>query len=163
MRMCPSDWRKCATTWQSQGLSAQLQPRPAGQCSMRLASQGWSSQHGRVRLRTPMPMHAAVDLCMHLLACRLEKRRSRLQAQVQAMQAVQQRERQTMREFGALAEEHLGAAAAPLRDAQQALAQVYVLLSSLHGCRKRLQWSGGRLTWCQLRLWRLHREHAHAR
>ena len=108
-----------------------------------LASQGWSSQHVRVRLRTPM--HAVVDLCMHLLACRLEKRRSRLQAQVQAMQAVQQRERQTMREFGALAEEHLGAAAAPLRDAQQALAQVYVLLSSLHGCRKRLQWSGGRL------------------
>ena len=107
-------------------------------------------------------MHAAVDLCMHLLACRLEKRRSRLQAQVQAMQAVQQRERQTMREFGALAEEHLGAAAAPLRDAQQALAQVYFLLSSSHGCRKRLQWSSGRLAWCQLRLWRLHREHAHA-
>lgn len=70
-------------------------------------------------------MHAAVDLCMHLLACRLEKRRSRLQAQVQAMQTVQQRERQTMREFSALADEHLGAAAAPLQDAQQALAQVH--------------------------------------
>jgi hypothetical protein len=61
---------------------------------------------------------------MHPLACRLEERCRRLQAQVQAMQGVQHRERQTMREFSALAEEHLGAAAAPLRDAQQALAQV---------------------------------------
>ena len=61
---------------------------------------------------------------MPLRACRLEERRGGLQARVQAMQAAQQRERQMMREFSALAEEHLGAAAAPLQDARQALAQV---------------------------------------
>jgi hypothetical protein len=81
---------------------------------------------------------------MHLLACRLEERCSRLQAQVQAMHAVQQRERQTMREFSALAEEHMNAAVTPLRDAEQALAQVPSQL--LCGCRKPLQWSGRRLT-----------------
>lgn len=66
-----------------------------------------------------------VTLCtVDAPACRLEERRSKLQGQLQAMQQVQQRERQMMHEFSALAEEHMSAATAPLKDAQQALDQV---------------------------------------
>lgn len=92
----------------------------------RIALTFFAKCHDYVPVFTPhRALSIQVERAMNnMCPCRLEKRYCRLQRQAQAMRQAQQKEQQMMQEFGALAEEHVSATAAPLREARRALGQV---------------------------------------